>query len=370
MSFITGYLLIDAPASALNNSGEAIPGERRTENTSAVKFIRAQDGRTYPYVSGQAFRYWLRNTLESSPDIEWKSSITYRGDKVAFSDANPLIYWDDDLLGYMRAPSKADQKNMKAAGEALGMTALEEDEKGSPKAITRASPFRVGTLVSIGPVSLTQDFGTMSRHDGDPVPYEHQFYRACLQTLFALDMSMVGRFTYLRRSGFQNLDSVRKLLAEEMKLNHLVDASAYELPREERARRVRSLLVAMGRLYGGAKQATHYTDVSPAVAIFAITRGGNNPFNYLFEYTKTREHAGDIRLNTQTLTEIIDNVWRHNELITHVYIGWKPGFMPEARAQLPTQVGDVSLIIDTPQTVFAMLGDYIMQNPGVLDDGR
>jgi CRISPR-associated protein Cst2 len=367
MAFITGYLLIDAPASALNNSGEAIQGAR-TENTSSVKYIRAQDGKTYPYVSGQAIRYWIRNSLEL--DNEWKSSQTYRADKIAFSDANPLLYWDDDLFGYMRAPSKNDQKKMKESQASLNMTPLEEDEKGNPKPVTRASPFRVGTLVSVGPVNLTQDFGTMSRQDGDPVPYEHQFYRTQLQTLFALDLNMVGKFTYLRRSGFQNLDSIRRQIAVDRNLTHLPEEHAYVLSNDERAKRVSSLMVALGRMQGGAKQAVHYTDVSPAVAIFAMTRGGNNPFNYIFQHAQTREYAGEIRFNVETLTESIYDSWRHGQLLTHVYVGWKPGFMPEARAQLPTQVGDVNLIVDSPQAVFTALGKYIVDNPGVMDHGR
>ncbi|WP_343410510.1 hypothetical protein [Candidatus Amarolinea dominans] len=48
MSFVTGLLLIDAPASALNNLG-SIPGAR-TDNTVGVKMIKARDG-AYPYVS-------------------------------------------------------------------------------------------------------------------------------------------------------------------------------------------------------------------------------------------------------------------------------------------------------------------------------
>ena len=40
MAFITGLLLIDAPASALNNLG-SVPGAR-TDNTSGVKFIRKE----------------------------------------------------------------------------------------------------------------------------------------------------------------------------------------------------------------------------------------------------------------------------------------------------------------------------------------
>ena len=60
MSYLTGLLLIDAPASALNNLGN-IETERNA-NVSGVKVIYANDG-TYPYVSAQAFRYWLRQTI-------------------------------------------------------------------------------------------------------------------------------------------------------------------------------------------------------------------------------------------------------------------------------------------------------------------
>ena len=56
------------------------------------------------------------------------------------------------------------------------MTPL-EDEKGESTTVTRAAPFRVSTLVSIAPVDITADWGSMPRHEGDPVPYEHQFYR-------------------------------------------------------------------------------------------------------------------------------------------------------------------------------------------------
>ena len=47
MAFVSGLLLIDAQASALNNLGN-IPGER-FDNSVGVKAIRAKDG-FYPYV--------------------------------------------------------------------------------------------------------------------------------------------------------------------------------------------------------------------------------------------------------------------------------------------------------------------------------
>jgi CRISPR-associated protein Cst2 len=57
MAFVTGMMLIDAPASALNNAGQEEGA--RTDNTIAVKRIRTMVS-DYTYVSSQAVRYWLR----------------------------------------------------------------------------------------------------------------------------------------------------------------------------------------------------------------------------------------------------------------------------------------------------------------------
>ncbi|RMD86997.1 MAG: type I-B CRISPR-associated protein Cas7/Cst2/DevR, partial [Calditrichaeota bacterium] len=92
MAFVTGLLLIDAPASALNNLGN-IPGAR-TDNTVGVKMIKTREG-AYPYVSAQAFRYWLRTTLEKG-NFGWKAAPIFREKKVAYTDANPIKWWDDD----------------------------------------------------------------------------------------------------------------------------------------------------------------------------------------------------------------------------------------------------------------------------------
>src|SRR6266496_6462650 len=207
MAFVTGLFLIDAPASALNNLG-AIPGERE-DNTAGVKVIKTKEG-YFPYVSAQAFRYWLRTTLQERVPT-WKAAPIYREEKVAYTDANPLLYWDDDLFGYMRAPSK--KETAKAKREADTSRAGETETTDT---ITRVSPFRVSTLVSLAPVTPTNDFGTMSRHEGNPVPHEHQFYRATLKGLFSLDLSACGTFSYRNKTGFRNLDDIRTRLMQDV----------------------------------------------------------------------------------------------------------------------------------------------------------
>ena len=112
MSFISGLIILDAPASALNNAG-ADTGAK-TDNTVAVKKIRTPDG-IFPYVSAQAFRYWLRTTLDT-PGSEWIAAPIFREGKIAYTDSNPIKNWDDDLFGYMRAPSKKEEaKNEKVS---------------------------------------------------------------------------------------------------------------------------------------------------------------------------------------------------------------------------------------------------------------
>lgn len=324
MAFINGLLLLDAPASALNNAGSA-PGAR-TDNTVAVKSIYTRAGETYPYVSAQAFRYWLRTSLEQMPETGWQKAPIFRESKVAYTDANPIRYWDDDLFGYMRAPS-----TKKAAQEARAadLSRASETPLTDGVTLTRVAPFRISTLVSIAPVSITDDFGTMSRHEGDPVPHEHQFYRTTLKGLLSLDLAACGTFTYRRKTGFRHLDEVRMKEAEAKGLMHDKDNFAYRLPLEERVRRVQALFEGMARLEGGAKQTIHYTVVAPAVVVLAVTRGGNNIFNYTF-----KEKQGMPVINLEAIEEALDVF--ADELLSPVYVGWVRGYQDDERAKLDT----------------------------------
>lgn len=319
MAFVTGLFLIDAPASALNNLGN-IPGERY-DNSVGVKVIRTREG-LYPYVSAQAFRYWLRTTLEKA-DLGWVAAPVYREEKIAYPDANPIRWWDDDLFGYMRAPSKRESARVKREAD--------ESRKGETETtdtVTRAAPFRVSTLVSLAPVTPTSDFGVMSRHEGDPVPHEHQFYRATLKGLFSLDLKSSGTFWYRQKTGFRNLDDVRKEEAEKMGLIHLESEKAYRLPLEQRVQRVATLFEGMAILDGGAKQTLHYTDVAPPFVIMAVTKGGNHIFNYVVG----ANNRGLPELKLDALKEALTVF--SEEILSDVYIGWVRGYLDEERKKL------------------------------------
>ena len=325
MAFVTGLLLIDAPASALNNLGQ-IEGERY-DNASGVKHIKTREG-AYPYVSAQAFRYWLRNTLRAYvPD--WQAAPVFREEKIAYTDANPILYWDDDLFGYMRAPSKKESAKQKREADAAHAEATPTTDT-----LTRVAPFRVSTLVSISPVTLTMDYGTMTRSEGDPVPHEHQFYRATLKGLFSLDLHACGTFSYRPKTGFRNLDDPRIELAKKNNLKHLEAEKSYRLPDAQRVQRVGALFEGLAQLEGGAKLTLHYTDVMPALTILAVTRGGNHIFGHVVGATE----RGLPRLKLDALAEAL-RVFEP-EILSPVYVGWVKGYLDEQRAAFEQALND------------------------------
>jgi CRISPR-associated protein Cst2 len=333
MAFITGLYLIDAPASALNNG--------QGEETKAKVKVIVSNGLSYPYVSAQSFRYWLRGTLENDPD--WRSApviVAGAGKKQqAFTEGNPIAYCDDDLFGYMRA------------------------EKA--ETITRVSPFRTSTLVSIAPVEITDDFGVMARFDRAEDSKEgvllhgHEFYRAILKGLFSLDLYMAGTFTYRRRTGFMNLGTSGQEQAQADGLIHLEEEAAYRLPIEERVRRVQSLLRAVGRIGGGAKQTLHYTDVTPAFVIAAVTKGGNNIFGRVIT---TDNRNGEVVVHEEALIEAL-RVFR-DDLLSGVYVGRAQGFMDSSADDLNHYFGDAVM---HPRQALDALAEDLSQNPRWLE---
>ena len=334
MAFVTGLLLIDAPASALNNLG-TVPG-RLFDNVAGVKVIKTREG-LYPYVSAQAFKYWLRTTLERS-DLGWRAAPVYREEKVAYTDANPILWWDDDLFGYMRAPStKASAAAKREADESRA------GETPTVDTVTRVAPFRMSTLVSIAPATIVEDWEVMSRHEGDPVPYSSQFYRTTLKGVLSLDLRACGTFSYRRKTGYRNLDDVRVRLAEEKGLTKNETEKTYTLPTEERLRRIAALFEGLALLDGGAKQALHYTDVAPSLTMMAVVKGGNNIFGHVIGASS----RGLPELKIDALEEIL-SVYK-DSILSDVYIGWVRGYLDDERTKIERLAADREKETETPR---------------------
>jgi CRISPR-associated protein Cst2 len=350
MAFINGIFLLDAPASALNNSNKAADADY--DNEVGVKMIKTKDG-ALPYVSAQAFRFWLRSTLEQNSVWAAHAAPIFRENKVAYTDANPLKWWDDDLFGYMRAESKKT-----TAKEARSEGGARVDETETRTSITRTSPFRMSTLVSLAPISLVKDFGTMSRHEGDPVPHSHQFYRASLKGLFSLDLNRTGTFSYRDQSGSRNLDEVRIDAAKQQGLDHLEPDKAFRLPLSKRTERVAALLTGLAHLEGGAKQAIHYTDVTPAIIMTCVLKGGNNPLHYVI----VADEKGKPSVHVDALEEAV-RVWK-DAMLSKLYVGWVKGFHDTERSKLAGALQQLGFdfVLDHPRNVLMQLAVDV-QNP-------
>lgn len=314
---IVGLMLVDAPHSALNNAGS--DAGDRTDNIVRVKSIR-KGRKVYPYVSGQALRYWWRDTLENQ--CGWILSPIIREKKIAFTNANPIEYPDDDAFGYMRA--------------------LKKNDGGT---VTRSSPLKNSPLVAVVGQYPTSDFGVMARHEGDPVPYEHEFYSTVFKGIFSLDLTSLGNFYATEKTGFRNMYPKLEELAKEKGLKKNEDK--WSLDKETKIKRATDIIAVLPYLYGGAKATSHLTDVTPKFIILAAIDGGNHIFMNV-----VHEENDELKIDFDALREVLNDY--EDILLTDVYVGIRKGFLNEIQEELKTfnnefnnvHLGSINEIVD------------------------
>ena len=221
--------------------------------------------------------------------------------KVAFTSANPFTYADDNVFGYMRAQREQD-----------GGT------------VTRISPLRCSPLVPVTSQSPVDDFGVIARQrDGDPVPFEHQFYAVTLKGIFSLDLSGVGTFGELPKTGYKNLDARYIARPEMQQAIQAVGAvrngnDSWEAPRALRLWRVRDTLAVLPYVGGGAKLTLHLTDVTPKMIILTIIQGGNQLFMNITREDDQRS------INSAALRQVLTDY--QDIILSDVFIGRQEGF--------------------------------------------
>ncbi|MDP6599285.1 MAG: type I-B CRISPR-associated protein Cas7/Cst2/DevR [Candidatus Poribacteria bacterium] len=318
---LIGLVVIDAPHSALNNAGSE--AGQATENIVVVKSM--QKGRdSYPYVSGQAWRSWWRSTLEQEFD-DWNVSPITREKKIAFTEASPAEYDDDDVFGYMRAQKKG--------------------------TLTRLSPLKCSPLIAIEPQRPTSDFGVMARHEGDPVPFEHQFYGSALKGVFSLDLDSVGQFTAINRSGYENITEDYPQKMVDSGVNMTQQGQHWLLDYETRLRRVQQTIQALPYLSGGANLTLHLTDVTPKLLLMSVIEGGNHPFMNVMV-----EENSQGRFSIEALQQVIDDY--SDRWLDRIYIGRRAGFMDQLEPDLDSlQAADERIVYSTPNQVIHQITD-------------
>lgn len=335
MAYLAGQAVIEIKAGAPNNA-------RGEDNIGMVKKFTA--GReTFPYVSAQAWRRWLRDSLPSSEPV---SPVFRSGEgkkQQAYTKGRPDMFLDDDLFGYMIA--------VKAT---MGGT-----KKAETKRFMRDTVLSTGTLVSVVAHRPTQDFGTMSRGfepGTNPVIHEHEMYTADLAGDFLVDLPRVGTFETAGKTMKNAIPSTvaTELLdgtCESVTVRHV---DCVRLPLIERRRRVSVLLRTLAEVKGGAKQSAHYGDRTPAIVLIAPVKGGTNPFTRVIRGRDSKTY-----FDADILREEIE-AWQ-DELDGAVRIGWAPGFLGDqrdrSRRDLADFVSDGRVVLGHPRTVLNGLAD-------------
>jgi CRISPR-associated protein Cst2 len=314
---IQGFVLIDVDVVALNNAGKSTISN--FDNAIATKAVY-KNGKTYVYVSGQAWRYWWRDSLQKN--LNWDLSPIIRENKIAYTNADPITYPDDDIFGYMRAASEE-------------IT----DEKGKKKnvniTVTRVSPLKNSAIVSVASVKPVENWSSMARQEGDSVPYGKQEYSAIMKGMFSLDINMVGTFSNYNKTGYQNLSD--KLKAEaldkgaiEVDDNYVPDHKLIQMPKEIRIQRAIDTIKALKNISGGAMQTDNLGDVTPKFIILATTNTGNHPFSHVAKSKGERDEYAT--LNIECIREVL-NEYKDN-FIGNVFIGKRNGFLDDENESL------------------------------------
>ncbi|RJO79154.1 type I-B CRISPR-associated protein Cas7/Cst2/DevR [Nocardia panacis] len=337
MTHLVGKIALDIVAGAPNNG-------RGDNNVGEVKKMRI--GRdTHPYVSAQAFRRWLRESLPTDVAV---SPVTRSGSKAnqqAYTAGRPDLYPDDDLFGYMVAV------------------------KGG--SYQRDTVLATGTLLSVTPQWPTRDFGTMSRgfgNDENPVIHEHEHYTAQLAADVSLDLPRVGVFQLQGSGPRRNLTDTAAAEAEAAGADKTTfrGMDSVRLPIEERRRRVVVLLNTLAQVRGGAKQALHYGERSPALVLLAPLKGGNNPFTRILTARAVREDQGHPHRETVFDAHVLREemaAWADQLDDGPVLLGWAPGFLGDQRERVRGELTDLieagAIVLDHPRVLLRGLAKQI-----------
>lgn len=316
---VQGFVLIDVDVVALNNAGK----DSATTLENAVMTKKIFKGRdAYAYVSGQAWRYWWRETLKK--DFGWEMSPVVRESKIAFTEANPVKYPDDDMFGYMRA----------AKEETV-------DEKGKKKkenvTLTRVSPLKNSALISVSPTRIVKNWSSMSRQEGDAVPYGKDEYCATLKGMFSIALDQAGTFSSEDRTGFKNLNETLRKLALENNAQEIDDPfskdksgkplTLYRMPKEMRAKRIADTLLALEVINGGAMQTSNMGDVTPKLIVLTTLNSGNHLFSHL-----ATDDLGKPAFSLDALKQVLGDYTER--ILGKVYIGRRMGFMNQLEDSL------------------------------------
>jgi CRISPR-associated protein Cst2 len=279
----------------------ANPNAGWTEETvTSLKKIETPDNQRYPYISGQAERRYLRDTIASIVETgENGEPVCKFSPQEAGSDpkspvltaGRPDLYIDDDLFGFMRAV------------------------KGGTR--RRESPLRIAAAIALFPYTGDRDLGTRSALQVTNNPekggaiFETEITNNIFHSTWLLELDRVGFW-----HGYENANTSVEL------------DSTGNLSLAERKTRVNALLRAMKYLTGGARQARLLIDLVPQFVIYARMTKKIPLFLHALSVTS---QDGQYDLKKDPLMDVIKD---YAGDIQSLHVGMREGFVTTTRANL------------------------------------
>ncbi len=237
-------------------------------NQITLKKITAFNGEEFVYVSGQAYRRYLRET------IYWLTDGKF---EICGIDKNgsPIIRHKTDEGEKILVKDKKIEESLKKQGyngimkyiiqnvpelDIFGFL-LSVSEKGLG-ALRKTSPFQTSALISSFPYSYNTDMLTRSKAEemgGDIVKVE------------------IDTFNYLQGTQIINTEMIGSYWDEHN------EKAVSVVDNKERNKRINWLLSALQNTMGGSKKARLLNDFSPVLTVATLQKTGVPYFSHKFE---------------------------------------------------------------------------------------
>lgn len=336
--YITAAFAVHADGAFLNGAGIDKRGENR--NVSTVKSYW-RNKTPVPYVSAQAWRRWLRNTLIE--ETEWDQSEIEpvmlsekeTSNKIA-GKLDPLSYQEDDIFGYMFTVPKK-KKDTKI------------DRRLPEIQLVRNSTLKTSILHGLPDLAqITTDEGFVHLREGTPLPYSTEFYSAELGAVFSLELYRIGIFVNID-NGKNEIDPY---LIKNTDLLEIIDhptitkGKVYKRKELEKHQDLLAgeLIKAISKLRGGSKLAQFGADVSPKFLIIAGMKVGGMIFDNLII-----PEAGKPSINILALKEIIEDYM--DKFTSKIYIGIREGYLTNQEELRTLKIKGIEIFHGTPISV-------------------
>ena len=267
----------------------SINGSWTEGNVSTVKKITLPNGTQIPYVSGQSLKYQIRKAWKEMGLTNLLSEVKQAENKagVDFTQGEPNLYLDDDLLGYMIASSGENRR--------------------------RTAVVRTSAAIGLFPFKNDRDLGTKSKEQtgGDVSAggniFETEIYYNYFRVNILVELDRLGVF--------QDFE-----LAKDKK------GKVQPLTVEQKRERLNYLMKALSHVWGGGKQSRLLTDMSPK--FLAITfQSKKSPI-----FLETLTVSENEELNTDAINEVLTG---NSQIIQKQFLGIQSGiFKNDVSAKL------------------------------------